>query len=251
MTISGRNSGRSRATVNINSKLEKSLAGYVTAAGAVSVGLMAIAQPVEAKIVYTPLANVPISSLTTIDLNGDGITDLSFKLIDTYHGAFQWVYPAAGNALAFGSVNHSSGPLPLPLLTRIGWKSPFQKRDGILTGVDGCHSTCYHIGIWQNQTNKYMAIRFLIDGKTHFGWMRLTVGASLTGYATGYAYETIADEPIIAGKTTGSGVEISSVPPAVTTALPGKQFQCLGVLARGVDGVAIWRREREEEVIGS
>jgi hypothetical protein len=129
----------------------------------------------------------------------------------------------------------------LPWLTRIGWKTIFTTRRTDITAVAGCHSTCEHFGLWQYQTNKYLGIKFLIDGKTHFGWMRLTVGAALTGYASGYAYETIADKPILAGKTSGPDVE-SSVAPSV---FPEKQPQLLGLLARGVDGVAIWRKAEE------
>ena len=241
MTISGRNLRRSRATVHIHSKLENRLLGYITAASAAGVGLLAVSQSAEAKIVYTPMANVPLTSLTTIDLNGDGIADLSFKYQTTYHGAFQDVYPGAGNSIAIGAVNNSSGALPLPWLTRIGWKSPFQQRAGLITGVAGCHSTCQKFGLWQNQTNKYLGIKFLINGKTHFGWMRLTVGTPLTGYATGYAYEDRADEPIIAGKTSGPDVETRVAP----AALPVRPSQTLGMLARGVDAVAIWRKEED------
>jgi hypothetical protein len=246
VTTLGTNSRRSRPTVHIDSKLEKRLLGYITAAGAASIGLMAITQPAEAKVVYTPLNNVPLTSLTTVDLNGDGVADITFKFYTTYHGAFQEVYPAAaGNGIAFGTVNHSSGPLPLPWLTRVGWKTKFSTQAGreIITGVDGCHSYCFDVGIWQHQTNKYLGIKFLINGKTHFGWMRMTVGAALTGYATGYAYETMADQPILAGKTSGPDVETRAALPAPT--LPVKPLQSLGMLALGVDGVAIWRREEE------
>ena len=247
MTIAGEHFKRERATVPVNSKLENRLLGYITAAGAASVGLMAIAHPAEAKVVYTPLANIPLTSLTTIDLNGDGVVDLSFKFYTTYHGAFQLVYPGAGGAIAYGTAAHSVGAAPLPWLTRIGWKTRVTKNRAEITGVAGCHSTCEHFGLWQYQTNKYLGIKFLIGGKTHFGWMRLTVGAALTGYASGYAYETIADEPILAGKTTGPEVETAVAPAALQH--PVKQSPSLGVLARGVDGIAIWRKE--EEAMGS
>jgi hypothetical protein len=245
MTTASSNSGKSRTTVHFNSKLENRLLGYITAAGAASVGLMAIAQPASAKIIYTPMDNVPISSLTTIDLNGDGIPDLNFYLWNTYHGAFQFVSGAPGNEIAFGTVNHSSGALPLPWLNRIGWKTKFTIGEGLITGVDGCHSYCFDIGPWQHQTDKYLGIKFQIGGKTHFGWMRLTVGDALTGTASGYAYEDQADEPIVAGKTSGPEAARNIAP----APLPVQPFQSLGMLARGADAVAIWRKE--EEVIGS
>jgi len=249
MTDSGRNSRKSRATVHIDVKLENRLRGYIAAAGAAGVGLMAIAQPTEAKVVYTPLANIPLQSLTTIDLNGDGITDLSFHFSQTGYGAFQFVDLDGSNSLVFGTVNHQSGPLPLPWLTRIGPKSPFSKRDGIITGVDGCHSTCGKLGVWLHQVDKYIGIKFSISGQTHYGWMRLTVQGALSGYASGYAYETVPNKPILAGVTSGPDVAVNAAPPALLpAAVPGQRHQSLGMLAQGVDGVAIWRRE--EEAIG-
>ena len=53
---------------------------------------------------------------------------------------------------------------------------------------------------------RYLGLKFLIRGKVHYGWARLnvTVGNSkITATLTGYAYETIPNNPIIAGKTKG------------------------------------------------
>ncbi|HEY4902324.1 MAG TPA: hypothetical protein VIH89_02525 [Candidatus Sulfotelmatobacter sp.] len=246
MTVAGENSRGERTTVPVNSKLENRLLGYITAAGAASVGLMAMAHPAEAKVVYTPLANIPLTSLTTIDFDGDGVADVSFKFLESGYGAEQIIYPLAGNSLALGSVNHQSGALPLPWLTRIGPNIAFSQRDGIITGVDGCHSTCGKFGLWLHQVDKYVGVKFLVSGQTHYGWIRLTVQGALSGYASGYAYETIADKPIIAGKTSGPNVAVNAAPSELApSAFRGKQTQSLGILARGVDGVAIWRREEE------
>ena len=242
MTTAAVPSRTPRATVHINSKLEKQLLGYVAVAGAAGVGLLAAAQTAEAKIIYTPLANVPITNLK-IDFNGDGVVDLSFKTSNTYHGAFQEAYPGAGGGIAFGQVNNSSGALPLPFLTRIGWKMKFGTFRELITGVDGCHSYCFDIGIWQNQTNKYLGVKFLINGKPHFGWVRMTVGTPFTGTAGGYAYEDRADEPIIAGKVSGPDVVVRSAVSGAPVAVPSTMFQTLGMLALGTDGIAIWRRE--------
>jgi len=59
-----------------------------------------------------------------------------------------------------------------------------------------------------------MGIRFKIKGKSHFGWARLSVTEAAIGPAyhriyatlTGYAYETIPNKPIIAGRTHGPDV---------------------------------------------
>ena len=230
-----------RTTLHLNSKLERSLLGYVAAAGAASVALMTVAPAAEATVVYTPLNNVPLTSLSNIDLNGDGVTDFRFVFLQSGYGALQYLYPMSGNSIVIGTVNNSSGALPLPWLTRIGPNSPFQPRDGKITGVDGCHSTCHKFGLWQHQVDKYIGVKFQISGQTHYGWIRLVVQAALTGYASGYAYETIADKPIIAGKTSGSE-RADIAPPAL---LPVQPTQSLGALARGEDGIAIWRRDEE------
>jgi hypothetical protein len=242
MTISGRKIRKPRTTVHIEPKLENRLLAYVTAAGAAGVGLAAIAQPVEAKIVYTPLSNVQLYNLTTVDINGDGVPDLSFKFYSTNYGADQFVYPGAGGALVFGSLNNVYGPFPNPWLTRIGPKSKFSTERGLINGVAGCHSTCENFGLWVKQTDHYLGIKFLIAGQTHYGWMRITEGTGIGAYASGYAYEDIANKPILAGPTSGPVV----APAAAPNTFPRKRLQTLGMLALGADGISIWRREKEE-----
>jgi tetrahydromethanopterin S-methyltransferase subunit D len=165
MTLSPSRTGKSRSTVHVNFTLENRLLAYVTAAGAAGVGLAAIAQPAEAKIVYTPLSNVQLYNLTTVDLNGDGVPDLSFKFYSSNYGADQFVYPGAGGALVFGSLNNVYGPFPNPWLTRIGPKSKFSTERGLINAVAGCHSTCENFGLWVKQTDRYLGIKFLIAGK--------------------------------------------------------------------------------------
>jgi len=50
-------------------------------------------------------------------------------------------------------------------------------------------------------------LKFTVKGKVHYGWARLTVkvlgGARIKTTVTGYAYKTIANKPIKAGKTKG------------------------------------------------
>jgi len=60
-------------------------------------------------------------------------------------------------------------------------------------------------------TRRYLGLKFQIYGQTHYGWARLSVhfeGAAggLEAHLTGYAYETIPNKPIIAGKTHGPDV---------------------------------------------
>jgi len=64
----------------------------------------------------------------------------------------------------------------------------------------GNGSSSFHSsgGLWFGATNRYLGVKFSIDGETHYGWARFNAGA---GYAqlTGYAYETVPNKPIPAG----------------------------------------------------
>jgi hypothetical protein len=84
-------------------------------------------------------------------------------------------------------------------------------------------------GRWDNVNNRYLGVKFTINGKVHYGWARLSVTNlkdkfRITATLTGYAYETIPNKPIIAGKTKG---------PDVVTAQPETVPGSLGRLALG------------------
>jgi hypothetical protein len=98
-------------------------------------------------------------------------------------------------------------------------------------------------------TNRYLGLQFIIHGRIHYGWARLSVErANLTATLTGYAYETIPNKPIIAGKTKGVADEwaeedfgpgASLIAPVADTLQPAS----LGMLALGAQGVPLWRRK--------
>jgi hypothetical protein len=64
-------------------------------------------------------------------------------------------------------------------------------------------------GQWYNVKHHYLGLRFRIKGELHYGWARLSVIDKYPRYyavLTGYAYETIPNKAIIAGKTHGPDV---------------------------------------------
>jgi hypothetical protein len=94
------------------------------------------------------------------------------------------------------------------------------------------HGRVSMVGPWANVANRYLGLKFQIKGKTHYGWARMTVKlsrADITATLTGYAYETIPNRPIVAGKTKG---------PDVITVQPAS----LGHLAAGAAAIPAWRR---------
>lgn len=73
-----KHSSRPRATAELSRSLNHQLNMYTVAAGAAGVCLLALAQPTEARIVYTKAHKV-IVSVFDLDLNHDGTNDFVFS----------------------------------------------------------------------------------------------------------------------------------------------------------------------------
>lgn len=223
---------RHRKTAAVSDSLHRLLNMYALAASAAGVGTLALAPNAEAKIIYTPTHRVigPRHSYN-IDFNRNGITD--FKIANSVSACTDYCFfelrqwPAEGNSAA-GYILGSGSLLDSALRrgARIGPGSPFQKGTGAMvvarSNVYTSNKTIV-FGPWANVKDRYLGLRFQIKSKAHYGWARLSLKVgktAITTTLTGYAYETIPNKAIIAGKTKGRDV---------TTAQPVP----LGKLARG------------------
>jgi hypothetical protein len=245
--------------------IDRRLHLYSVAAMAAGVGMLALAQPVEGKIVATktnlPInATVSLSPPTFIDFNHDGIADVQFSRYSFGSGGFLEAdlkgRPESGGGLV-GTSRHTYRDLgygsALKRGARIGPSAHFVdrlphesnrvvlERSTAKSGRDGIYSQHFY-GKWGvNQPSRFVGVKFLIDGATHYGWVRVAItskpGQLISGTITEYAYETIANKRIPAGVVTGSSVDTQA----------GKEIEpggaSLGMLAFGVDGLALWRRE--------
>jgi len=214
-----------RVPSQLSESLHKRLSAYTLAASAAGVGMLCLAQSAHARIVYTP-AGVTLGDQIdhvyqiALDLNHDGIND--FALVNYLTGNFGdvvYVSPAKTGNSAVGYRIYASA---LPSGVRIG--------GGTVKRFDPAHrrmviesKTGPLKGPWYDVTNRYLGLKFQIRGKIHYGWARLSVTLAqpfeIVGTLTGYAYETIPNKPIIAGKT------------------HGKDEATLGRLAQGAYGV--------------
>ncbi len=99
----------------------------------------------------------------------------------------------------------------------------------------------------ENAKNRYLGVRFRINGRTHYGWARLNVAVNIdneiTATLTGYAYETIPNKPIGAGVTKGPDAD-QPAPASLQPVSP--KPPSLGALALGAPALSIWRREDSE-----
>jgi hypothetical protein len=233
-----------RTATLISSKLEKNLAAYIAAAGAAGVGVLALAQAAEAKVVYT-VTNVTVTNPVLIDLNNDGVPDFSLGFAPGYeHSFFVDVTPEVrGNAVR-GNGSAACGFLGVPVGPgeKFIWNSYFGH--GVrMAGFFG-YGISTSFGPWANVTNRYLGFKFLIDGQIHYGWARVSVTNEIRNVVlTGYAYETTPNTTIIEGHTSGPE-KVSSIVPDDLLA-PASQPASLGLLARGSDGISIWRREND------
>jgi hypothetical protein len=230
------------------------LRSYSLAAAAAGVSLLALAQPAEGSVVVKH-KTIPIGNGTTIDLNGDGINDFEFAV--GAGGYIPLVYatlaiaPLTGGKVV-GGKRALLGPYASALASgaNIGSTAHFSSSIGrgqicIERSISSQTAFSHKLyGQWGNlASSRFLGVRFLIKGAIHYGWIRLTVTGTL-GTITEYAYETVANKKIGAGSTTDSATESASWPAKKDTAMPSGPS--LGMLARGADGLALWRRQELE-----
>jgi hypothetical protein len=234
-----------RAASPVNNKLNQMLTTYVAAASAAGVALLAANPPAEAKVVYTP-AHTYINGNTAIDLNHDGIADFMLGFHELDKSIILAVNPevsgneimAKGGAAVAGIIGQPVGPGGKFVATAssYGW---------LFMADAGSYSVTWFFGNWANAKNRYLGFKFLINGQVHYGWARLSVADYLHSNTavilTGYVYETTPNTKIIDGEISGSADKI-----APTDLLsPSSHPATLGMLARGADALAIWRRDEE------
>jgi hypothetical protein len=237
------------------SRLDKRLLAYSAAATAAGVGLLAMTQSAEAKIVYTA-ANVTIpvnGGLVPLDLNNDGVPDFGFSL-GQYSGGRRFplgFFAASLAAIPAKAANEvwkidSKGyecAAALPSGVPVGPNAAFAANSAPMWWVRGDYTSPGSVHCpWQDKhRGAYLGLKFVVNGQTHFGWAHVTMGSAGT-VLNSYAYETVPNQPIHTGQTSGpSSVTSSSLIP-----LNSPQPAILGLLAQGSRGIAIWRREEQE-----
>jgi hypothetical protein len=246
----GHHSGR-----NSQESVERRMTSYALAAATAGVSLLALAPPATGEVVVTKTnlivgfgGNTPVS----IDLNHDGINDFQFQWnIAGYDHSFYGmlaISPLTGGK-AMGGNRGPMGPYASALVrgANIGPSAHFSSSaaQGQLiiersTGFVSASSQYSDFGQWGKVgNNRYLGVKFLIKGQTHYGWVRLSVNNALrnTATITALAYETVANKKIAAGITT-----VSAETQAKATSLE-KGSPSLGMLAMGADGWAMWRRD--------
>jgi hypothetical protein len=238
----------SKMPAELSASTQQQLNVYAIAAGAAGVGVLALLQPAEAKIVYTP-ADITISVSLPLDLNHDGINDFVFQT--TYLNSTNYslqslrVFPCPANQI----LGENRLPRALRAGVRIGGGAQHFSQLSTFMARVSFNSRNGHsrfTGHWANSgkgvKDRYLGLKFLINGKVHYGWARLSVTITSShqpqGKLTGYAYETIPNKAIIAGATKGP----DDSEPTASFTMPTPEPARLGLLALGSPGLSVWRR---------
>jgi hypothetical protein len=237
---------RDRKTVDLSEAVHQQLNAYALAATAAGVSLLA--QPSEGKIIYTPAHEV-IGRNSSYQLaldhkTGDfnisnmnctqGSTCNSDTFAELRVGAASW--PWLGNGVE-GTSGNSYFAAALKSGARISGARRFIGGAWMVLQCRGfctfSHSRSRTVGPWRNVINRYLGLKFKINGKFHYGWARVSVKVlkgqfKITATLTGYAYETIPGKSIIAGQTKGPDDEA-----AASVRIDSPEPATLGMLAIG------------------
>jgi hypothetical protein len=250
-------SGHPRNPAALSPALSQHLNLYVLTASAAGVSLLALVQPSDAEVVYTKTHNViGTNGVYALDLNHDGIIDFliqerGFLFFSSGYNGLR-AKEALGNAVEGSSGLAAALSQGAPIGSGQQFISSASSVGEVMFDVAcSVESGCSTVGKWRNVESRYLGLKFLIHGKTHYGWAQLSdeiQGNKITAVLTGYAYETTPGGSISAGQTQ------SGAPDSAQSAAPGSigrysaspqtvQPASLGRLALGATGVSFSRRQ--------
>jgi hypothetical protein len=236
----------------LSSTLHRNLNVYALSAAAAGVAILATSPLAGAEVVFTPANGVIAEGgKYSLDLNHDGVIDFTLladlHLSTTPFGCDLDISPAAnGNGFIQGVREryNQADAAALPAGVPVGTGKPFIFREVNMAYASLTAFTYVSGGPWKNATNRYLGLKFLINGEVHFGWARLSVltdshREAVHATITGYAYETEANTSILTGQTSGTAKETLLAPSESVP--PESHVVPLGLLAIGAGGLKAWR----------
>jgi len=240
-----------------SSSLDHRLLTYSLAASAAGVGLLAFARPAAAEIVFTPSHAKLTNGILGIDLNHDGLID--FVLVDkgsnnTSSCSFcdQRLDVTGKGNVGAAVVGKLKKAAPITAGAVIGPLATFSDVEAtglLMASAFNDDNSFFPIkGKFANTKSLYLGLKFEISGQVHYGWVGFSVIRAgfhndpyVTATLNGYAYQSVADTPIIAGKT--SSGKAGRADAKADSQNSGSGGPTLGMLAMGAPALFAWRRE--------
>lgn len=187
--------------------LSKRLAKY----GAFSAAIFGAANA-SGQIIYTDIADETVDASNprvAIDLNLDGINDYLFGA-NTAPG-FAFIFPvSSSNAMSYNSngivgFGNNNSSYPYFYASNLAPGVLVDSNNGVNFSVrtDFNYDSCISNSQFCDGNDGYVGLHFKIGTATHYGWARIqvaTTGESII--IKDFAYNTIANEPIVVGQTT-------------------------------------------------
>jgi hypothetical protein len=172
----------------------------------------------NAQIVYTDVnPDVTINTnggVYALDLNNDGITDFNITFATAIFGGqtnkYIMITPLGANKVGTDYVYPSALPLNTliddssftwlstaqPLISRIWFQNP-------QTGA----WLWQHRGNWNGVSDKYVPLQLDLSSQKFYGWARLDAAIDTASFTVkDYAYNSILNQPILAGQTVATGI---------------------------------------------
>lgn len=221
---------------------------YSLAAAVAGVSMLALAEPAAAEVVVThktipiPLSPQGKPEPVKVSLANNGIDNVIFILSSGLSYRELNVHGETQNDGVVDGGTWSASAMALPPGQQIGPKKSFWYGYARVESSISYPTVRAFRGYWGgNSHDRYLGVRFQINGQFRYGWIRLTVttsqkvhGPLMSAAITEYAYETKPNQPINTGQTKAAAIQV----PANSQAGPS-----LGMLAAGADALPIWRRE--------
>jgi|HubBroStandDraft_4_1064222.scaffolds.fasta_scaffold00609_2 hypothetical protein len=250
----------------LSEALDHRLKMYSLAAAAAGVSMLALGRPAQAEVVVTA-KNLTVDNSNPsvyIKMTGEGGADFELVWVDGYPRRYFEITPLPGGEIVGVTPNTSFyasrllGPGAV-----VGPLSPFGGQGGALIAATSrssytfcsqgpygvyCHTTVLrssHFGFWNPwQPPAYIGVRFTIDGRIHYGWIRLAANVgTLSDRITAYAYETEPDTPLIVPPASSDDADPNTVQEDHSLGKAAVGGPSLGMLALGAHGLPLWRRE--------
>ncbi len=168
----------------------------------------------DSSVVAPAMMNQTIIEQYNLDLNNDANSDFILQAsANRFGGTYSYNVHAAplnGNGVKDTLVDSFNVAIPLQLnalidsnlLLQQSWQTSLYQK---LITLNNSGTS----GLWAIPTDYYLGLRLLQSGQTYYGWVKLRVSVSPGGAAVtikDYAYNSIPDQPILAGQTTATGI---------------------------------------------
>jgi len=207
-----------------NQLLKKRGAGLSIGMG-LTISAMLFSASANAQIIYTDV-NPDVSINTNggvyaLDLNNDGITDFNITYATTMFAGqtnkFIRITPLGANKVG----NDLSYPYPSALLpntlidaSSFSWLSTANQSliSRIWFQVPRTGAWIWqNRGNWNGASNKYVPLQLSHNSQKFYGWARLDAATNAVSFTVkDYAYNSIPNQPILAGQTVATGINENS-----------------------------------------